>query len=363
MSSRKVISLIMAACFTLCLMATASTAMATSNKLFKLNTAWMPEYETFLMWYAKNQGWDKEEGLDIQMLFFNSGPAELEALPSHTWAIGIIGGLPGVIGHLRNDVVIIGEAMGDAMNNVVMLRPDDPILKVKGWNPKYPDIYGSPDTIKGREVLVTTVTTSHMALIGWLKAFDLGPEDIIIKNMECAQQIPAFDSDIGDINVLFDPYTFMGVEKHWPVAASGVDLGIPIPMMLTAEKRFCNEHPEIVAKFLRVYLRAVNMMQQEDPKKMVPHLLKYYKEWAGLKFSENMALMDITRHPLKNLDQQLAFFDTSKGESGAQMVMRLSTEFLHSQGQLTDDEFKRLQDTGYATDKFLKMVEKPIPGD
>ena len=31
------------------------------------------EHETFAVWYAKEKGWDKEAGLDLSMLRFDSG--------------------------------------------------------------------------------------------------------------------------------------------------------------------------------------------------------------------------------------------------------------------------------------------------
>ena len=34
----------------------------------KLSSAWMGEHETFVAWYAKQQGWDKEAGLDLTMI-------------------------------------------------------------------------------------------------------------------------------------------------------------------------------------------------------------------------------------------------------------------------------------------------------
>ncbi len=46
---------------------------ASAAPLTKIRTAWMDSYETFAMWYAKEKGWDKEAGLDIDILFFDSG--------------------------------------------------------------------------------------------------------------------------------------------------------------------------------------------------------------------------------------------------------------------------------------------------
>ena len=43
-----------------------------------LRTAWLGEHEAFLTWYAKEKGWDKEAGLDIIMLRFDSGKSLIE---------------------------------------------------------------------------------------------------------------------------------------------------------------------------------------------------------------------------------------------------------------------------------------------
>ena len=45
---------------------------ASATPLTKIRTAWMDSYETFAMWYAKEKGWDKEAGLDIDILFCDS---------------------------------------------------------------------------------------------------------------------------------------------------------------------------------------------------------------------------------------------------------------------------------------------------
>ena len=77
------------------------------QKLFKFNTAWEPEHETFIMWYAKEKGWDKEVGLDFNILYFDSGMGMLEALPAKQWGVGALGGTPAVVGAARYGTKII----------------------------------------------------------------------------------------------------------------------------------------------------------------------------------------------------------------------------------------------------------------
>ena len=74
---------------------------ASAAPLTKIRTAWMDSYETFAMWYAKEKGWDKEAGLDIDILFFDSGMAILNALPAGEWQYSCLGGVPAMMGNLR----------------------------------------------------------------------------------------------------------------------------------------------------------------------------------------------------------------------------------------------------------------------
>ena len=67
--------------FALALMCLPAPSAAAAEKPFKLDICAMPEHESFIFWYAKEQGWDKDEGLDFQIHFFQTGMDQLEALP------------------------------------------------------------------------------------------------------------------------------------------------------------------------------------------------------------------------------------------------------------------------------------------
>lgn len=69
------------------------TAFA-KKKLFKLKTCWLPEHEAFMAWYMVEKGWDREEGLDMELQYYDSGMAQLEALPSKSWHLGGNGATP-----------------------------------------------------------------------------------------------------------------------------------------------------------------------------------------------------------------------------------------------------------------------------
>lgn len=123
-----------AAAMTLCL----TMHLAMASEIVKVPTAWLGEHEAFLMWYAKEKGWDAEAGLDIQMQLFDSGPDILNALPSGKWVYAGMGAVPAMLGNLRYGTSIIALGNDESSCNAVMVYPDSPIAKAKGWNEKSP---------------------------------------------------------------------------------------------------------------------------------------------------------------------------------------------------------------------------------
>ena len=209
MRFKKLISAFLAAAFCVSL-----AGMAFAEKLTKVPTAWMDEHETFLIWYAKEKGWDKEAGLDIDIQYFGSGMDILNALPSGSWVFAGMGGVPAMMGYLRYGTSVIAIGNDESMTNSVLVRPDSPIAKVKGYNKDFPEVLGSPDTVKGKTFLTTTVSSAHYGLSSWLKVLGLTDKDITIKNMDQAQALAAFDNGIGDGVALWAPHMYAGRKTH-----------------------------------------------------------------------------------------------------------------------------------------------------
>ena len=218
MRFKKLISAFLAAAFCVSL-----AGMAFAEKLTKVPTAWMDEHETFLIWYAKEKGWDKEAGLDIDIQYFGSGMDILNALPSGSWVFAGMGGVPAMMGNLRYGTSVIAIGNDESMTNSVLVRPDSPIAKVKGYNKDFPEVLGSPDTVKGKTFLTTTVSSAHYGLSSWLKVLGLTDKDITIKNMDQASALAAFEYGIGDIVTLWAPLTYVGEKRGWKVASTPHD--------------------------------------------------------------------------------------------------------------------------------------------
>ncbi len=335
-----------------------------AKDLVKVPTCWMPEHETFIPWLAKQKGWDKEEGLDLELKFFDSGMAQMEALPAKEWVLGATGGVPALVGALRYNTYVIGLGNNESLTNAVYVRPDSPILKTKGFNPEYPDIFGSPESVKGKTILVTTVSSAHYALAVWLNALGVKDSEVVIKQMDQASIIAAFEKGVGDIACLWAPFTYAADTKGWKLV-SDVEKGKALlPIVLIGASDFCDKNPETVAKFLRVFLRGVNYLKANGSSPEVVALYQtFMKDWGGIEMSDADAKKDIDMHPVWNLEEQLALLDSSKGQSAIDASQRKIAEFFTAQGRFKPAEMEQVNKSGYITDKFLKQVKTPIPTD
>ena len=130
----------------------------------KLSSAWMGEHETFVAWYAKQQGWDKEAGLDLTMMPFDSGKNIVESLAAYDWAVAGCGAVPALTTPLSDYLYIIAVANDESANNAIYVRKDSPILGAKGTNPSYPNVYGSAVTVQKADILYPKSTSAHYLL-------------------------------------------------------------------------------------------------------------------------------------------------------------------------------------------------------
>ena len=104
---------------------------------------------------------------------FDSGMAQIEALPAKQWVLGATGGVPMMFGALRQNAYLLGIGNDESVTNAVLVRPDSPILKTKGANAKFPEVFGSAESVKGKTILCTTISSGHYAMSLWLKSMGL----------------------------------------------------------------------------------------------------------------------------------------------------------------------------------------------
>jgi ABC-type nitrate/sulfonate/bicarbonate transport system substrate-binding protein len=332
----------------------ASTGQAAG--LFDLKLSGQGEPSTYLVWDLIKKGWDKEAGLKMTQTYFDSGMAQVEALPSKQWVIGTSqGGVPSLVAALRYGTYTVAIGDEDSFTNAVLVRPDSPIAKATGANSKYPKTYGSADTVRGKTVLVTTISSGHYSLATWLKVLGLKEKDVVVKNMDQGQIMAAFESGVGDIAVVWEPFMFVGMSKGWKMMNEDSQMGANQINTIVVDRKFADENPELVAKFLKLYFRRVDTGKPESPEEIAGYI-KFCKEWAGIELSQSDAALSLKWRKMYPLAQQLKYFDASKGKSEVQTWFAQLADFFVEQGKFTREEMDKALNSGFITDKFLKMA-------
>lgn len=320
-----------------------------------LRVSHQPEFETFITYQAMQEGLDKKYGLEFKLVYFDSGMPQIEALAADEWDVGATGCVPMLMAALRYGAYMIGIADDESFANVVMARPDNPVFQKK--DVAAPGIYGTPDEVKGKTILCTTVSSGHYALSGYLSKLGLKDKDVTIMNLEQAQAVAAFEAGKGDFVALWAPFYYRGLQRGWKVVADGAKVGTRIPLVLIANKKFADNHPEEVVKFLDIYFQGIEKMKKEG-KNLADAYQRFLKDWAGMDISKEDAVLDIEVHPVFDLKEQLALFDSSKGKSEVEKWMEGVAEFFTQQGKLTPQEKEKVMKSNFINAKFLETLAK-----
>ncbi len=342
------------------------SGMSLADEFPKVKTMMFMEQEGFLLWYAKEQGWDKELGIDIEInISQTNGVEEMKRHRENpdVWKITAASSIPFLIGSNNNDLKIIGIACDESPSTSVMVKKDSDIFKVKGWNRDYPDIYGSPETIKGKTFLVKGISSGAYTLAAWLDIFNLNFSNVVIKDITGPEILKEMENKKVEGAGLWSPDTYESEYIGYRKVTTADNIQEEIPIMFLADTKYIEANEETVGKFLAVYMRAVDA-QKADPNELIPSYQKFLKQYTGRDYSEAICLKDLTEHKIYTLDEQLDLFESKDNKKSEihRIERTLTTGLMLILKDLpsTNQNIKvsnHLKDPNYITDKYLKIAK------
>ncbi len=335
------------------------------SEMESIKVAALMEHEGFLVWYAKKQGWDKELGFNIDLEIINTnGLAIMEEhrKDPNKWNITAASSIPFLIGSKDIPLDVVAFANDESPSTAVMVKSDSDVLSVQGWNEDYPHVYGSPETIRGKTFVVRGYTSATYTLARWLEIFDLTLNDIklnrIVEDKNLIEELKS--NDTYDGAALWSPYTYDAQKDGFKIAATAHDIDADIPIMIMVDVDYGKKHEDLVAKYLAVYIRAIES-QIKDPMAMVDDYKEFYEKYSGRTYSDDFLLYDLNHHAVVNMKGQLRLFEEKHNRlSAIQKIERSLTKslMLMFKGLKTDD-FKvsnRIKTQRYITGKYLKIA-------
>lgn len=315
---------------------------AQAQALTPIKVSYQVAYWALPIYIATEKNWWAEVGLKPEFVVYPAGAQQIAGAASKSWDVGGTGSPPAVLGALRYDILTMGISNDESTANGVMARKD-----------KITAIDANPaKEIKGQQILLSPNSTGEYATVACLKKWGLQRSDVSIVTLAPAQLVSAYIGGNGLLAGTWAPnfYTLneqIGVE----VICSGKDAGVLVPGALVARREFAQKNPEVVAKFMAVYLRAVAYEKANKPEFM--SYLRRFFETNGIKLKNNYLAKEMER-PIFTLDEQLNLMSRTKGKSTIDQSFEALSDYLKNVGTIDNVP----ESKSFITDDYLKLVDR-----
>jgi sulfonate transport system substrate-binding protein len=291
---------------------------------------------------AQEKGWWKDVGLKVTVTDFAAGAPQIAA--SKSWDVGLTGSVPAVLGAVRFGLQTIAFSDDQSATNA---------LYVNG--PKADAIIKNPGLLKGGTIFLTSNSTVDLAARSCLTKLGLDKGQVTVRSMDQAQIIAGMSAGSVNVGGLWAPNTYTVEEKAGAkMLCSGREAGVLVPGTLVARADWAKEHPQLVAKFLAVYLRAQRYLASH--RKEAVELMKRHYAAGGVTISQAAMNKEYDLRPTYDLAGQLAAFHRAGGASKADTTMNTIAGFIKHVGALRPDEALPDPKT-YVTDEYLELVD------
>lgn len=271
------------------------------------------EHEGFLVWYAKQQGWDRDLGLDLELSIVNtSGLDIINDKRDHPdrWELTCIGAVPAIIASEDVPIKIFGIANDESYATDIMVQSDSEILNVKGWSREYPNVYGDPESIRGKTFFLRYGTSSIYTLSNWLNIFGLKEDDVNIVDCSLSDAIEKMNNREGDGMVLWAPENYEALKQGHQIVAHAAQVGAFVPVIFVADYDYAEKHPDVLAKVLALYDRVVQI-QNDDVFKLILSYKQFLMLYTGKVFNEDFCIYDLKSHPTYSISEQITMFTST----------------------------------------------------
>ena len=281
----------------------ASGTAVTNSHAQDINVSYQPALYWALPYYIADQkGWWDEIGLTPDYSTFASGAPQVAAAAAGDWDVGGTGSAPAVLGAARFDIITIGVTNNESAGNAMMVRGDD-AEKIKA---------DPAAALKGQQLLVTTNSTGEYASAACIESFGMSyPDDVEVVNLNQGEIISAFASGTGTMAGLWAPNIYtLEARAGAELLCSGQDAGAIVPGALIARRDYAEENPEMVARYLAVFLRGVEYIRANNDE-AVSMMADFYA-LTGVELDEKYLQTEIDTRPMFSLDEQI---DLMSGDS------------------------------------------------
>lgn len=312
------------------------------------------------IWYALQQGYFEDYGVDLEMIFFNSGTSINDAARAGEIDLYSLGCMMATTGATTFGSKLVAYLAPDNAAYRVYARNDSPVIQAgQGHIAAYPNVYGDAESWENSTVLLTKGQSGHYTISAILELLGITCNDITYIDMEQNQIPVVFSSGEGDVMVAGNPNwaEFAADPDHYTLVAS-LDMLYPDYDNI-ATIMACKDALENKTEGLYGFVKALTKAQIEleaDSDLFHEWMYKWQQEY-NVSATQESATFDCGFYKLPTLD----FLDEYYGGGADSIVCGVFSKiakFMSENDQMSADTYANYQAINYIAPEFtLKAVE------
>lgn len=305
------------------------------------------------MHHANKTGVFTDLGLTVEEEFFDNGPTINEAIASGDIDIAGVGGMPAVSGAISNNSKVIAWMEDDESSVQIYARNDSDIVSAgKGSVEGHPNIYGTAENWKGKSIVCAMGTSSQYTLLAVLETMGLTQDDIELINMEGVSGAAAYKAGTGDLFVGFNPQwsEFYNKPDEYTCVATCADTDKKLNTVLIASEEFCENHPDLVVKFLEGILKVQNDFYDD-----AQYYFESMYDWQNTfgDCPEELAQYTVDLQVMRSLDERKALFEEKDGSTEMQDTLLSIADFMVDNAVVEEESKQKIIDDGFVDSSYL----------
>lgn len=281
-----------------------------------------------ISYMIERMGGFEKVGITPKFQVFGNGPVMVEALASDSWDCGTYGLGGTLTGVISQGAYVIGAAARDFDSLCFFAKNDSDIVAAGKTLSDYPNVYGTADTWKGKEIFVPTGTTLHYTLATGLEKFGLEDSDVKLTHMDVTSVNTALRANQGEIGGLWGSFAYASdMSDKFTMVMSAGNLGINLPTVHAANPR-SYDNPEkylAIKKWMELYFATVDWIYANDENfAEAAEMFTEINQDNGVKciLEENVVVLDKNRH--YSLEDNYEYYNTMSDDGKMMTIEQMN---------------------------------------
>ena len=213
--------------------------------------------------YARDQGWFRDAGLNVDLQIFATGVPVNEAIAAGRLDMAC-SGFASVYSLANGNCVWLLD-INSTGGMGIYARANSPVVAAGRNVSGFPNIIGSAATVRGLQILGPVGTAPQYMVEGYATRLGLQATDVRMLNMEYIPAYQAFVSGQGDLNATNPPTSYTMQDEGYIKVVSFEDAtGVALMDGLFARSEIVRTRADDVQKFVDVIVRAMDVLQDRQ---------------------------------------------------------------------------------------------------